>query len=277
MSGERALVLGGGGVAGIAWLTGVLAGLAEHGADVTDADVIIGTSAGSAVAAQLNQGLALAELLARQTDPALMNRELAVEFDFERYAEIWAELTEEHPDPAERTRALGRRALATDTVPEAERRAVVAGRLPSASWPEGDVRIVAVDALTGEHVVFERASAVPLVDAVAASCAVPLVWPPVTIGASRYVDGGARSATNADLAVGHRRVLVLAPLPLPPLEDEAELLRRDASVQVLAPDEASVAAFGVNPLDPSTRPAAAAAGLAQGRRLAGSVAALWRA
>ncbi|MEY9875338.1 NTE family protein [Streptacidiphilus sp. MAP12-33] len=277
MSGRRALVLGGGGVAGIAWLTGVLAGLAEQGLDVTDADVIIGTSAGSTVAAQLNQGLSLPELLARQRESALMNRELTVEFELGRFAELWAELFTGFPDPVARTRELGRRAVAADTVPESDRREVVAGRLPSPSWPESDVRIVAVDAFTGEHVVFDRTSGVTLADAVTASCAVPLVWPPATIGTTRYLDGGARSATNADLAAGHDAVLVLAPLPFPELDDELALLRRQgATVAAVVPDEASLTAFGANPLDPSTRPASATAGLHQARTASAAVAATWR-
>jgi NTE family protein len=71
----RALVLGGGGVAGIAWMTGLLAGLADAGQDVTGADLLVGTSAGAAVAAQVGSGLSLDALFARQTDPALQARE----------------------------------------------------------------------------------------------------------------------------------------------------------------------------------------------------------
>ena len=64
----------------------------------------------------------------------------------------------------------------------------------------------------GEFVAFEKSSGVSLVDAVAASCAVPGVWPPVTINGRRYIDGGMRSAVNADLAAGYERVVVLAPI-----------------------------------------------------------------
>jgi NTE family protein len=114
---------------------------------------------------------------------------------------------------------------------------------------------------------------VNLIDAVAASCAVPGIWPPVSIGGCRYVDGGIRSSDNADLAAGYARIVVLSPLglnssfPQPvPLREVVERLRSDGSqVTVIAPDEASVAAMGINPLDPATRAPAAHAGRAQGR------------
>jgi predicted acylesterase/phospholipase RssA len=80
----RALVLGGGGVAGIAWMTGLLAGLAESGTDLTGADLLIGTSAGANVAAQVGSGLPLADLYARQADPARQAREIAAELDIEK-------------------------------------------------------------------------------------------------------------------------------------------------------------------------------------------------
>jgi len=160
-------------------------------------------------------------------------------------------------------------------VPEAERRAAVSSRLPSPEWPSRRMLLVAVDAETGETRVFDREAGVNLIDAVAASCAVPGIWPPVSIGGRRYVDGGIRSSDNADLAAGYARIVVLSPLglnssfPQPmPLPDVVERLRSDGSqVTVIAPDEASVAAMGINPLDPATRVPAAQAGRAQGRAL----------
>lgn len=271
----EALVLGGGGVGGIAWITGLLAGLADSGRDVSGADLLVGTSAGSAVAAQLGSGLSLEELYARQVDPALQAAEIMAEMDLEKFAaEIGAAMGSAASVP-ELRRAVGRVALGTRTVAEPERRAVIESRLPSHGWPERALKIVAVDAVSGEPRVFERASGVPLVDAVAASCAVPGVWPPVTIGERRYVDGGVRSIANADLAAGADRVLVIVPLgpaePFPseqPLERSVEELRAGgAEVAVVAPDEASVAAIGSNALDPATRRPAAEAGRAQGRAL----------
>jgi NTE family protein len=272
----QALVLGGGGVAGIAWMTGVLAGLAEAGQDVTGADLIVGTSAGAAVAAQVGSGLPLDALFARQVDPALQAREIAAELDLEKIAAEFGELLTgmTSADTAqEAQRRVGAFALAARTVPEAERRAAVSSRLPSPQWPARRILLVAVDAETGETRVFDRQSGVDLIDAVAASCAVPGVWPPVTVGDRRYVDGGVRSSDNADLAAGCARIVVLSPLgddsPFPspmPLPDVVGRLRSEGSaVTVITPDEASVAAMGINPLDPATRLPAAQAGLAQGR------------
>ncbi|MGW7255074.1 patatin-like phospholipase family protein [Streptomyces sp. NPDC054834] len=271
----EALVLGGGGVGGIAWITGLLAGLADGGQDVTGADVIIGTSAGSAVAAQLGSGLELAELYARQADPASQAAEIMAEMDLEGFAADIAAAMGGAATVADMRRAVGKVALGATTVPEPERRAVIESRLPVHLWPARALRIVAVDAETGEPRVFDSASGVHLVDAVAASCAVPGVWPPVTIDGRRYVDGGVRSIANADYASGASRVLVVVPMggtePFPsdaPLEQAvAELRAQGAQVLVVEPDEASLAAIGPNALDPATRTPAAEAGRAQGRAL----------
>jgi NTE family protein len=273
MQDGHALVLGGGGVAGIAWMTGLLAGLAESGADLTGADLLIGTSAGAAVAAQLGSGLPLSELLARQTDPARQAAEIPAEVDLATMAaELGAQLSGV-TTPAEMLRRIGGYAVGADTVPEAARRAVIESRLPVPDWPDRALRLTAVDVQTGELRVFERDSGVALIDAVAASCAVPGIWPAVTIGGRRYMDGGVRSSDNADLAAGYARITVVSPLgynsllPSPlPLRAVVGRLRDDgAQVTVLVPDAASAAAAGANPLDPSTRTPAAQAGLAQGQ------------
>lgn len=281
-AGPRALVLGGGGLSGIAWETGVLAGLAAAGADVSTADFVLGTSAGATVAAQLGSGLPLAGLLERQTVPALQPAELTP--DIGRVIELmesWEKLPLEYPDPAELRREVGQRALVAATVPEAERRAVIAGRLPRHSWPSRKLAVVAVEAHTGDVRVFDRDSGADLVDAVAASCAIPGIWPPVTIGTGRYIDGGTRSAVNADLAAGYQRVLILAPMADPALEEQVAGLAQGAApgaaaVLVIAPDETCVAAMGINPLDPAVRAPVAQAGYEQGQSAAAGVARLWQ-
>lgn len=270
---SEALVLGGGGVAGIAWITGLLAGLAEAGQDVTGAGLLVGTSAGATVTAQLGSGLSLEELYARQADPGRQSAELMAELDMEALGARMAAALGDTTTFTEMRRAIGGFSLAADTVPEPERRAVIEGRLPSHEWPERAMKIVAVDAETGEPRVFDNSSGVSLVDAVTASCAVPGVWPPATIEGHRYVDGGVRSAMNADYATGASRVLLILPLgqdePLasekPLVEALAELRAAGAEVAILEPDEASLAAIVTNPLDPASRTPAAEAGRAQGR------------
>jgi NTE family protein len=270
---ETCLVLGGGGVAGIAWMTGVVAGLADVGRDITDAGLMIGTSAGATVAAQIGSGVAPQGLFDRQTSPALQSKEISVQLDLERFAlELGQVLAGAVSANALRSR-IGAFALAADTVPESDRIAVIESRLPVHNWPARRIQLVAVDAETGEPRIFDRHSGVGLVTAVAASCAVPGIWPPVSVDGRRYVDGGVRSSDNADLATGFARVVVLAPMgfnsPLPsaqPLTAAVEQLRRDGStVTVIVPDPASVTAIGTNPLDPATRSPAAHAGRAQGR------------
>jgi NTE family protein len=273
MADGQALVLGGGGVAGGAWITGLLAGLADAGQDVTGADVIIGTSAGANVAAQLGGGRSLDEMFSRQVDPAHQSRELMAEFSWDKFADDVGPYLAGAATQAEQLRNYGRFALDADTVPEPERIAVIESRLPSREWPVTPARLTAVDCVSGELTVFDAASGVSLVEAVAASSALPGVWPPVTIGGRRYMDGAVRSADNADLAAGAARVVVISPLgldsPLPTLlplrEVLASLKDGGAEVTVISPDEASVAAIGRNALDPATRVPAATAGRAQGR------------
>ncbi|HTK08692.1 MAG TPA: patatin-like phospholipase family protein [Ktedonobacteraceae bacterium] len=281
----RALVLGGGGVAGIAWETGLLVGLAEAGIDLRDADLFVGTSAGSTVAAQLTSGLTLDELFQRQVDPALQARELTPQPDFQKIIADFTHALEEGGTTSEILQRIGALSLATPTVPEAERREVIVSRLPVHSWPQSRLEIVAVDAFSGERTIFKRESGVELVDAVAASCAVPCVWPPTTIKQSRYIDGGCYSIANVDLAAGFDKILLLQP-DAPPmllaesLEEQVErLLRQGAQIEVIAPNEAmkaAVAAVGGNALDPSLREISANLGREQSRHEAARVAALWQ-
>jgi NTE family protein len=281
----RALVLAGGGVGGIAWELGLVAGLHAGGADVTRPDLIVGTSAGSAVGTQIATGVPLADLAAMQLSDD--TAELSVDLDVEAYRARVADLVAGAPDRATALARLGRMALEADTVAEPVRREVIAARLPVQDWPPAGtpdrprprLALTAIDALTGELWVIDRDAGVPLVDAVAASCAVPGVWPPVTIGDRRCIDGGMRSYTNADLAGGHDRVLVAVPTPVEgPVADQldAELASLDgAATMVVAVDTASIDAIGPNALDASRRPLAYRAGKAQGEAAADRVRAFW--
>ncbi len=277
---KRALILAGGGVAGIAWELGVLRGLqdADPDLDLIAADLIVGTSAGSAVAAQITSGIPLADLYAGQLTE--VSAEIEVELDMEALLARFTAATAGAASREEVQRAIGAVALDTETVAEPVRRATVAARLPVPSWPDRPMLLPAVDAENGETVVFTKDSGVALVDAVAASCAVPGIWPPVTIDGRRYIDGGVRSSTNADLAAGSDRVLVIIPSladqpdPFNRLDGEIELLKPGRVLAVYA-DAASVVAFGSNPLSPATRGPAARAGRNVGRSSAAEVAAFW--
>lgn len=274
---SRALVLGGGGITGIAWELGLLAGLAEKGLDLTSADQVVGTSAGSVVGAQILSGVPIEDLYAEQLMDA--TGEIAARMGtgaVARFviASLW-------PGDASRGRAyLGRAALAARTVPESERRGVIESRLRSRSWPERRLLITAVDAETGEPRVFQRDSGVELSDAVAASCAVPIVWPPITIQGHRYIDGGVRSIANADLATGCDRVVVLAPVTFAlrrsgRIAGQLSSLGDDVRSLVVTPDAQARAAIGRNVLDPAQRAASARAGRRQAVSAAAAVEAVW--
>ena len=115
-------------------------------------------------------------------------------------------------DPVRARVRIGHWALAVRVMPEADRREVLEARLPASGWPAKMLKVTAVDARTGEFVVFDSAGEAGLVDAVGASCTVPGVWPPVTIGNRRFMDGGVRSVANADLAARYERVVIVAPV-----------------------------------------------------------------
>ena len=293
-AGERALVLGGGGSTGNAWLIGVIAGLFDAGLDVTEADLIIGTSAGSTAAAQITSATPT-ELLAAILAAAPQQRTGPVKPDGGRvpigpvadHLERMSRIIAAAEDAADMRRRMGAAALemdaASDGSGQTRWRATVAARLPSQRWPEQAVLITVVDAHTGEPVVFDRHSGVDLVDAVAASTA---GGPPYSIGDHRYIDGGYRSIENADLAAGYGRVLVLSPFggrSRHPREwgthlaAQVDELRAGGSrVETIFPDSNSEHMFGANAMDLSLRPPAARAGYDQGRALAEQLTEFWR-
>ena len=283
---RHALVLGAGGHAAIAWEIGVLAGMADVGVDVRDADVIVGTSAGSLVGVQIASDLTLEELFQRQVDPRLQTKESPPPVDFTRWRSDFMRAKEGPGDAIAILKRFGALALHTPVDAQAVRRNMIAARLPLPTWPERLLLIVAVDVETGERHVFDRSSGVDVIDAVTASGAVPGIWPAVALSGHRYMDGGVYSIDNADLAMGCGHVLILTlPARVPPLcvaslDTAVETLKASgARVDIVHPDEASQLAFasvGGNLLDPSVREPAARAGREQGRSVAARVASLWR-
>lgn len=276
---DKALVLGGGGVTGVAWEIGILAGLAGQGVDLTDADLVVGTSAGSVVGVDVRSGTPIAEFYEQQASPhdpaevfARMRRALLLQYGL-------AVALTRNGDVARKR--IGKVALRARTETEDQRRKVFEDRIPITEWPSGRLKITAVETVTGDFTVFESDSGVRLIDAVGASCAVPGIWPAVTIDGKRYMDGGMRSATNADLAAGYKRVVVIAPLhqgfgPIPSVASQVRELRAQGSnVVVIIPDKTAMQSIGKNVLDPTSRPAAARAGFTQGAAEAPGVAAIW--
>ncbi len=275
----RGLVLGGGGITGIAWETGIVAGLLEAGIDLTAADLVVGTSAGSVVGAQLTGGASVPDLYAFQVKPPrpspapTLGATIGIGYAVAMLGSLG------------NVEALGRRLGAfalkqtargrTPTLQE--RYAAISQRLNDATWAEaGRLKVTAVDARSGQFRVFDGTDGVSLLHAVAASCAVPGVYPPVPIEGRSYIDGGARSGTNADLAKGCDRVLALAPLDrsIGPMKNVKQLLP-DTPTLVISPDEAARASIGKNVLDTAARVASAEAGHAQAGRIVDSVKQFW--
>jgi NTE family protein len=271
-------VLGGGGVTGIAWEVGVLAGLSSQGIDWSKAASVIGTSAGSFVGTAVASGYDLERLFAAQLIPD--DTEVDVKASEATMASWWAALAEGGDDPRKVGAAMGRISKADpEPVPVATRRQVVASRLVTTEWP-ASLKVTAIDADTGELHLFDQHSGVLLTDAVSASGAVPGVWPLEHFQGRSWVDGGMVSTTNARLAAGHDRVVILAPMPsgygqIPGAADDAEALAQQAEVCLIAPDEQSVEAIGPNPYDSQRRKAAAQAGRTQGEALASKISMLW--
>lgn len=269
-----ALVLGGGGLTGISWETGILFGLEQRGIHLRSAELFVGTSAGSVVAAQITSSIALGELYQRQLDAVVTEVPGKIgPVALLRYVAAMA-----GRDQKRALAKLGRRALKADTVEESVRRAVIEDRLPAHEWPSSALRITAINAETGEFTVFDKTSGVGLVDAVGASCAVPLVWPCVTIEGQRYFDGGMRSSANVDLAQSANTVVVLAPQTRSlrkAMSPDDQLAALGVPGMVVSPDQEAAALMGSDPLDPTARAASARAGYDQAERVADAVAAIW--
>lgn len=245
------LVLGGGGVLGAAWMVGALAALERvHRLDPRDADVIVGTSAGSVMAALLGAGVSVTELRSHQLgDPVVSGPLAAMEWDYDTAT---GGANPPLPRPglgsanllttnARRLRRLPPTAVLAALLPEGRGSLETVGRLvstvnPASVNPDGVIpdgvhpdgvhpggwsrhpglRIVAMDFDAGRRVAFgdSQAPQATLPDAVMASCAIPGWYSPVVIDGVRYVDGGACSGTNVDLlaGLGLDEVYVLAPM-----------------------------------------------------------------
>lgn len=251
----RALVMGGGGVLGIAWMVGLAAAWKEANVDLARADLVVGTSAGSVVGTLIRYGIDPAQLT------ALVEAGMGL------------------PPSAVAKVATG------VGLTEAEWVGLFQAPLGDAPWPPQPLRISAVDVETGEAVMWTRDSGVPLARALASSCAVPNLLPTVEINGRRYLDGGARSGTHADQAAGFERVLIVAPMGVPKyplghemLEKERAALEAGGSrVMVVLPDAATLQVFGDNLMDPARIFEALTAGRRQGGEVAGAVRAFWDA
>lgn len=305
----KALVLSGGGPVGIAWQTGLAAGLRRKGVDLSAADLVVGTSAGSAVGAQIALGRDMESALARYEDalrgadgPSAATASTRAAAPgaapsgaggpsggaMAKLMELMAKAAVSDAAPEAARAEIGRFALEAETGPE-ERFVEAFRYLAGETWPT-QYRATAVDALSGEFMVWDGTRGEALDRAVASSCAVPGVFPPITINGRRYIDGGMRSGTNTDLAEGHQRVLVISlmtagrvPAGDPRMEryraraeaEAAVVEKAGGEIRVVGPDDEAAKVMGINLMDPSVSPAAARAGSLQGEALASELADWW--
>jgi NTE family protein len=274
---SRALVLGSGGNTGFSWQWGVLASLHDVGVDLRGADLTVGTSAGSAAAVEFVGGADPHVLL-----DALANNRLPMERDAPVQPEGFglADAITGNTSASAILTAIGALALTTGGS-EARLRHAATSYLTVPEWPEQALVIPAVDVETGRRTIFSRDSGVDVIDAIAASCAVPGIWSPFPVNGRRYLDGSVLSSTNADLAAGHGRVLVIAPvngirgIPGASIDEALAPVKAEGEVFLVRPDAAAKAAIGTDLLDMTGRAAAAKAGLAQGAALAAEIKEFW--
>ncbi|TCJ99862.1 patatin-like phospholipase family protein [Nocardia alba] len=273
---STALVLGNGGIVGIGWQIGMIAGLAEAGVDLRSADLVIGTSAGAVVGAQIRSELATDELYQRQL--RRLNTEIPNRLSV-RHLARWALVAGTAPSATSAARRVANASRGKSRVDPVLRLAAVSSRLPEKLWPTRPLWITAVDADTGVLKVFDRDSDVSLAEAVNASCAVPFAWPAASCDGRHYLGGGVRSPMNLDLAKGYGRIVGLASNILTPRRSgkiSAQLGRLGAAeATVILPDHAARKAIGPNELDPQRVHAAARAGRTQAIDFVDEVRAVW--
>jgi NTE family protein len=282
----RALVLSGGGPLAVAWESGLIAGLAEAGIAAPDADFILGTSAGAIVGAQLAHGRDPGAMAAAILDeakgiapPGAQHFEPAA---VARLPELFARAQSAPGDPAAARAEIGAYALAQPAEPEQASIARFAALLGMREWPARPFGCAVVDAEDGSVHILARDSGGSLAQVVAASCSMPGLSRPITIGGRRYMDGGFASTANADLLTGYDQVLVVSFRAAGPSGDRMEarlqpqlarLRAAGARVHAILPDAASVAALGMQPMDVRRRPDVARAAMVQGKAEAARLAA----
>ena len=289
----RALVLGGGGPVGVGWESGLAAGLAEAGVALGAADLVVGTSAGSIVGARLALGVDLAETVRAVGQPLPI--EVGAGAKITDLMTAWADAASRAQTPEQMRIELGRLALDARTEAEGDfTGAEVFAQLAGRDWP-ASFRCTAIDTQTGELRVWDAEAGAPLDRAVASSCAVPMVFPPVTIDGSRYMDGGMRTPLNADLAAGHTAVIVVSCLAMAlpegitdpvfdaiagQLEVELAVLRDGgAAVEIVVPgaEFLEVSGWGTELMNPARVAGAYEAGVRQASAEAHRLQAIWTA
>lgn len=272
---ESVLVLGGGGVLGYAWECGMMAGFAET-ADPFAFDAYLGTSAGAIAGAQLASG----RLPEHAADPERRRVPVYGDFDMQVLGKIFGIWGRMDRTTVAQAAAIG--AIARDVARDKESLWIesMADMVHVRDWPDKALLIAAVDTATGERSTLDRSCGAELARAVAASAAVPGMFPSVDVGGRLYMDGQVHSSTNADLLLPYRprRVTLLVPTNVVSgggigghadrmLNAEVEMLRAaGCEVTVKTPsadDMRRIGGYGL--MDASCAAAAYKVGLERGR------------
>ncbi|MFC0040816.1 patatin-like phospholipase family protein [Actinomadura rayongensis] len=272
----RALVLAAGASVGGFWQAGLVEGLRRAGTDLGDADLIVGTSAGSMTAAVIALDAGLPGFI--DAVAAGRSAEPMPSVEPDPATRIYDLLADPSVPADERRRRAGRVARTADTSATRHRADKTFGLLAGRAWPDRTLLIPAVDVETGERAVWRRGGAATLEQAVRASCAWPGLFPAMEIGGRSYMGGMTYSIAHADLAAGCDRVVVIAPLhPLAGRDELAADLAAVAPRRTAVVDAGPAASemFDLLLFDPHMVRPAYAAGLARAAEHAAEVAAVW--
>lgn len=278
---KSALVLGAGGASGAGWLAGILAGLKDAGLSSLDFDLVMGTSSGAPTAAYITAGLPLDALhhwlIAEAAAFQELGKPQGPDASVSEVTEVLLGAVEGATEPREIRRRVGQLAVNARTMPEEEFCKSVAASLPIDTWPDQRFAAVAVNVESGDARLFDKASGVAMVSAVAAACAIPVLCPPVYLGGSRYIDAGLRSNENLDLATGFESILVMSPRGLlcpqafggTTLEEDVRAMRgRGVRVEVIEPEGHMLDLICEHMLDQTAPVEIGTAGREQGQRMA---------
>lgn len=277
---EVAVVLGGGGVTGIAWESGIIASLKAMGIYLWQADMILGTSAGSFVGAALASGYDMQRYYDHQR---VVNTDEKTGVASKEIILSWRDAFIEGGTDAEAIeRAMGN--ISKTRQPQitlTERKTVAESRLETLDFPD-HYGAVSVDRDTGQTHVLTKDSGVSLVEATCASGAVPGVWPSISFNGIDWIDGGMVSSANPMLAKDYRKVLVIAPLPkgygqMPSTQEEVAELSKTSRTFLFVPDDHTKAVVGKGIYDADRAPASGQAGWDQAITVKNEILDFWNA
>lgn len=295
---DRAIAFGGGGEWFTAWCLSYIHTLAGHGVDLSNAELTVGTSAGSVASALLTAGqaeAAFAQWTQIAAHPEVLAEAVKVAAPTPSQLRALGALADATDTEPETVREIGRAAMAAHNQPAAEYQAAAARLLGGMTgWPSPAYHATAVDCYTGERLIIGPDSGVTVVEAAAASTSLPGTAGPTWLGDVLAMDGGvSHSSTHADILVGAKRVIIftlmsltpeqVAAMPKTPFGLAEKAHPGNANTEKAMIEAAGGKAFvvagnppaGINFMDPSLLADAIARGAAQAEADLAEVSALW--